>query len=312
MNVREKLRCCGIVIHTNRRKQFENAPDKLQWHPAFCAAAGLEFHEDIERLELKPEYNLSKEPIRIDLLIIKEGSTGQIKNEIGHIMRIYNVIEYKSPEDALSIDDFYKTIGYACLYKGYGEYVDAVPINELTISIFREARPEKMFLTLQKYGHKIEERYPGIYYVTEHLPFPAQVIVTQELEPGEHRSLRILSNHAKKEDVEEFLRKAEGMNTPRDRQNVEVVLQVSVRANDELYREIRRDANMCDALRELMKDDIEREVSAARKLGESEGEAKIIINMNHSGMTPENIASITGKNLDEIRAILEGRVPVAL
>ena len=188
---------------------MKNAPDKLQWHPAFCAAAGLEFHEDIERLELKPEYNLSKEPIRIDLLIIKEGRTGQIKNEIGHIMRTYNVIEYKSPEDALTIDDFYKTIGYACLYKGYGEYVDAVPINELTISIFREARPEKMFLTLQRYGHKIEERYPGIYYVTEYLPIPAQIIVTQELEPGEHRSLKILSNHAKKEDVEEFLRKAE-------------------------------------------------------------------------------------------------------
>ena len=301
---------------------MKNAPDKLQWHPAFCAAAGLEFHEDIERLELKPEYNLSKEPIRIDLLIIKEGSTGQIKNEIGHIMRTYNVIEYKSPEDALTIDDFYKTIGYACLYKGYGEYVDAVPINELTISIFREARPEKMFLTLQKYGHKIEERYPGIYYVTEHLPFPAQIIVTQELEPREHRSLRILSNHAKKEDVEEFLKEVEKMNTPRERQNVEAVLQVSVKANDELYREIRRDANMCDALRELMKDDIEREVSAARKLGESEGEvrgkamgevvgeAKIILKMNHSGMSPENIASITGKDLDEINAILEGKVPV--
>ena len=293
---------------------MKNAPDKLQWHPAFCAAAGLEFHEDIERLELKPEYNLSKEPIRIDLLIIKEGSTGQIKNEIGHIMRTYNVIEYKSPEDALTIDDFYKTIGYACLYKGYGEYVDAVPINELTISIFREARPEKMFLTLQKQGHTIEEKYPGIYYVTEHLPFPAQIIVTQELEPGEHRSLRILSNHAKKEDVEEFLRKAEGMNTPRDRQNVEAVLQVSVKANDELYREIRRDANMCDALRELMKDDLE----DARKMGEAKGkaegkimgEAKIILKMNHSGMSPENIASITGKDLDEINAILEGKVPV--
>ena len=140
------------------------------------------------------------------------------------------------------------------------------------------------------------------------MPFSTRVVVTQELEPGEHRSLRILSNHAKKEDIEEFLRNVEEMNTPRDRQNVEAVLQVSVKANDELYREIRRDANMCDALRELMKDDLE----DARKLGESEGEAKIIINMNHSGMTPENIASITGKNLDEIRAILEGRVPVAL
>ena len=43
------------------------------------AAAGLEFHEDIERLELKPEYNLSKEPIRIDLLIIKEESDRQLR-----------------------------------------------------------------------------------------------------------------------------------------------------------------------------------------------------------------------------------------
>lgn len=301
---------------------MKNAPDKLQWHPAFCAAAGLEFHEDIERLELKPEYNLSKEPIRIDLLIIKEESDRRIKNEIGHIMKKYNVIEYKSPEDALTIDDFYKTVGYACLYKGYGERVDAVPINELTVSIFRAKRPEKMFLTLQKYGHKIKEKYSGIYYVTERLPFPVQIIVTQELEPREHRSLRILSNHAKKEDVEEFLKEVEKMNTPRERQNVEAVLQVSVKANDELYREIRRDANMCDALRELMKDDIEREVSAARKLGESEGEvrgkamgevvgeAKIILKMNHSGISPENIASITGKDLDEINAILEGKVPV--
>ena len=152
------------------------------------------------------------------------------------------------------------------------------------------------------------------------MPFSTRVVVTQELEPGEHRSLRILSNHAKKDDVEEFLRKAERMNTPRDRQNVEAVLQVSVRANDELYREIRRDANMCDALRELMKDDLE----DARKLGESEGEvrgkamgevvgeAKIILKMNHSGMSPENIASITGKDLDEINAILEGKVSALL
>ena len=88
------------------QQENQKKSQKLQWHPAFCAAARLEFHEDIERLELKLEYNLSKEPIRIDLLIIKEGSTGQIKNEIGHIMRMYNVIEYKSPEDALTIDDF--------------------------------------------------------------------------------------------------------------------------------------------------------------------------------------------------------------
>ena len=65
---------------------------------------------------------------------------------------------------------------------------------------------------------------------------------------------------------------------------------------------------MCDALRELMKDDLE----DARRLEESEGEVKIIINMRQNGMSPENIASITGKDLDEINAILEGKVPVIL
>ncbi len=34
--------------------------------------------------------------------------------------------------------------------------------------------------------------------------------------------------------------------------------------------------------------------------------------MNHSGMSPENIASITGKDLDKICAILEGKVSALL
>ena len=41
---------------------------------------------------------MSKEPIRIDLLIIKEENAEKVmKNEIGHIMRKYNVLEYKGP-----------------------------------------------------------------------------------------------------------------------------------------------------------------------------------------------------------------------
>ena len=68
-------------------------------------------------------------------------------------MRRYNVIEYKSPTDNLSIDDFYKTLGYACLFKGYGTNVNQIPTNELTISIFYEAYPRKMLLTIEMEGH---------------------------------------------------------------------------------------------------------------------------------------------------------------
>ena len=48
-------------------------------------------------------------------------------------MRKYNIIEYKSSKDELIIDDYYKTVGYACLYKGYGENVDIIPADELTV-----------------------------------------------------------------------------------------------------------------------------------------------------------------------------------
>ena len=69
---------------------------------------------------------------------------------------------------------------------------------------------------------------------------------------------------------------------------------------------------MCDALRELMKDDLE----DARKQGESEGEvrgkamgevvgeAKIILKMNSSGMTPENIVRFLEKS---VSGFLENR-----
>ena len=60
-----------------------DSPHKPQWHPAFYAAAGLELQANHQEIQMIPEYNLSKEPIRIDLLIIKNtGQTKKIENEI--------------------------------------------------------------------------------------------------------------------------------------------------------------------------------------------------------------------------------------
>ena len=76
-------------------KKQSNA--KLQWHPAFCAAAELELRLNKADLEFKREYNLSKKPLQMDLLIIEKRKNVQIQNEIGRIFRRHNVIEYKSP-----------------------------------------------------------------------------------------------------------------------------------------------------------------------------------------------------------------------
>lgn len=88
----------------------------------------------------------------MDLLIIKKLADVEIKNEIGHVFKKYNVIEYKSPDDGLSIDDYYKTVGYACLYKGLGEVVNQIPAEELTVFIFWEGYPRELFEALKMSG----------------------------------------------------------------------------------------------------------------------------------------------------------------
>lgn len=231
----------------------------IQWHPGFYGAAELEFLSNKGDLEFQREFNLSKEPIRMDLLIIKKLADVRIENELGHIFKKYNVAEFKSPDDALSIDDYYKTVGYACLYKGLGETVDQIPANELTISIFRESYPREMFEAMKNLGMEIKEQYPGIYYISgKQALFDTQIVVTKQLDKETHRILRILSKHVREEDVRAFVEKAAKISEPGDRNNVDAVLQVSVSANEEIYEAIRRcDKVMCDALKELMKEDFE-------------------------------------------------------
>ena len=69
-----------------------------------------------------------------------------IQKNIGRIFRRHNIVEYKSPEDYLSIDDFYKVYGYACFYKSDTKHVDEIKSNEITISFACEKRPEKLLL----------------------------------------------------------------------------------------------------------------------------------------------------------------------
>ena len=243
----------------------------IQWHPGFYAAVELELAGDREALEFQREYNLSRKPLQIDLLVIKKLGTAHIKNEIGRIFRQYNVIEYKSPGDGLSIDDFFKTIGYACIYKGLGETTDRIPISQVTVSLFRENYPRELFHSLEECNFRIKKECSGIYYV-EGLFIPVQIVVTKELEGCEHRGLRILSKNALAADIRGFIEDSSKYTRQGDRENVDAVLQVSVSANNELYNEIRRrSSDMCEALRLLMQDEIEAELQKGLKQGIEQG-----------------------------------------
>jgi hypothetical protein len=245
--------------------------DKIQWHPGFCGAAELELKENRDELEFEREHNLSKEPLRVDLLIVKKRKDVTIKNEIGRIFRKFNILEYKSPDDGMSIDDYYKAVGYACIYKALGETVNAVPAEELTVSLFRETYPRKLIGELRRAGAGVQEKFPGIYYVTGHTLFATQIVVTGSLGRENHSSLRVLSSHAQEEDVRRFLAESEALTTPGERNNMDAVLQVSISANGSIYEKVKEDMLMCEALEKLMKKEIDAKVAEGIQQGLEQG-----------------------------------------
>ena len=174
---------------------------KIKWHQGFYGGLELELAPYRDGLQFEQEHQLGKEPSRIDILIIKKDESLKIPKGVGAIFRKYNIVEYKSPEDSLTIDGFYKTLGYAFLYKGLGKTVDAVPAGELTVSMFCDAYPRELFSKLEGQGLKTKEVHPGIFYVSGMASIPIQVVVSGR--PGfDSVVLKALSTKAQKEDIQ--------------------------------------------------------------------------------------------------------------
>lgn len=203
----------------------------IQWHPAFVAAMELELVENRKDLRFEAEHNLNTRPLEIDLLIIKKEASVELKNEIGKFFRKDNLLEYKSPGDQMDIDVLYKVIGYACLYKAYGEEVDSRQAKEITVSLVREAKPEKLFAYLRTHQMKVTNPYPGIYYMMEGFLFPVQIIVTKELEFNTHIVLKSLTKELSEESFWRLLSYAKRLKGKLEHNLIDSILEVSIQAN---------------------------------------------------------------------------------
>ncbi len=237
--------------------------DKIHYHPGFYGATELEFRLERAELSFTIEYTLFKEPTRIDMLVVTKEQGALLDNEVGRIFKQYNILEYKSPNQELSIDDFFKVCGYGCMYKAQGDIVDQIPEDQITVSLFRDTYPRELFKALEESGRTIEQPYPGIYYIKGRLMFDTQIVVMKQLEADRHSAFRVLSRDAKEQDVRKFLMESAALTKQGDKANADAVFQVSIQANLELYAKIRRDDFMCKAMEDLMQDVIEKRVQEA-------------------------------------------------
>lgn len=106
-------------------------------------------------------------------------------------------------------------MAYACLYKSYGSAVDERKADDITVSILREEKPEKLFRYLESREIKVTNPHEGIYYVQEKHLFPTQVIVTKELDKENHIWLKSLSENLEKQGLKNLLERIGGIKRER-------------------------------------------------------------------------------------------------
>ena len=281
----------------------ETKEPAIQWHPAFYAGIQIEFSQEKEKLEFENEHQLGTKPKQIDVLIIKKDSEATIQKNIGRIFRRHNIIEYKSPDDYLSIDDFYQVYGYVCFYKADTNHVDEIKANEITITFVSRKKPQELMKHLRKgRGFQIcgEE---GIYRIDGDF-FPMQLLITSELSEEENFWLRYLTNDLKTvEDADKILSKYEGHQKEKNHKSV---MNAIVHANKELFKEATK---MCEALLELMEDELKARENAGREDGRIAGERdvkfRLIQTKLSKGKTVEAIAEDLEDSVENILILIK-------
>ena len=202
----------------------------IAWHPAFVEALQMELDAYKDVLEFLPEYQLTSEPLKIDCVVIKKLKDVDIQKNIAKIFREWNLVECKSPTDNVSIADFYKVYGYACLYASFNN----LPITGLTVTFIESRYPQKLIAHLkEERNYKIEETSSGVDNISGDI-LPIQIIDNRRLSEEENLWLKSLDNR-----LDSLRIKKIGIEAHRDRKSARLMayMDVLARANPVALKE---------------------------------------------------------------------------
>lgn len=239
---------------------------RLQWYSGFSAALRVELEDELDELCIEDEHMLSKKPMQIDVLVVKKKGEQPIRKNIGRIFRKHNIIEYKSPEDYLSINDFYKVYGYTCFYQSETKRVKDIPPEEITMTFICNHYPQKLLEHLKKFkGIEVEKQEAGLYYLLGD-SFPIRLVIVKELSKEENYWLQNLRCNLKTgEEIQEVVRRYEQV---KHKAYYSDVMNLIVRANQ---KQMEEEKNMCEALNELFAEELKEADLRGRKEGRKEG-----------------------------------------
>jgi hypothetical protein len=229
----------------------------IQWHSPFRGAVKIELEPYKNILEYIDEKLLTKKPLQIDLLVIKKPSDVTIENPIGKIFRGINIMEYKSPTDYVSIDDFYKVSAYAYLLKSDADTEDAVKFEDMTISLVSSKVRRLVFEHLKNNrGYEVTKQADGIYYLRKEKEIPAQCLILEEL-GSIHKWLVALTDDI---TVEKLHNIAADYDPAEKNEYKQSVMETVIKANYEFIKSLKEDEAMSKEVLELFRPEIEAEV----------------------------------------------------
>jgi hypothetical protein len=276
---------------------------RLSWHPAFIEALQMELLAYQDALEFHPEYQLTAEPLRIDCVVIKKAKGAVIRKNIAAIFREWNILEHKRPGDFVSVTDYYKVYGYACLYAS----LKRAPVTGLTLSFIESRYPRKLLDYLKnERGFTIAETGAGIYTVSGDV-LAVQVIDSSRLPAEENLWLKNLTD---KLDYPAFSRLSREINPQGKGARIGPHLQVIAQANPGIKKKKKK---MDDTLTIEKVFENVGWIAKWEARGEAKGEARgeerkalaIARNMVNLGFPAETVVSATQLDPEKVKTLYQ-------
>jgi hypothetical protein len=265
---------------------------------AFYQAIQAELIGYQEMLTYQYEYQLTREPLRVDTLIILKKPELRIEKNIGRIFRRANIWEYKGPGDDLTVKDFYKVYAYGLLYAAMTPGIWA---EDLTLTFVGERYPRGLVKYLKgEWGYKVEEEEEGIYQVKGDR-IPIQIIETKKLNREGNRWLKELRRGLEVEEVRAILKEQEKVEgkTPLEAY-YDAVLRANVKA---LWEAIQMGEDTMTLEEVLTKAGF---LHKWWEQGRKTGREEVARNMLKKGFSPEEIAEITELDLSKLQTLAVG------
>ena len=265
---------------------------KLYWHEAFYEALQLELYEYRDALKFTYEHQLSKEALRMDVLVIKNDKNIKIKKNIGRIFKKCNIFEYKSESDSFSAWDYNKILGYACIYSSF----EKIPISEITLSVSLTMHPRKLMKFLKNVrGLKVNEVGDGIYYVEGEI-VPLQILESKRLSTKSNLFLKNLRSNL---NPNEMIKTLQSYMNQKSFDEKNAYLDRLVRANPDILMEA---MNMSEAAKKIILEGAEKYgwLESRYKKERKKAARETAKKMLKDGEAAEKIVRWTGLSVEEV------------